>query len=233
MIKKGKCNNIGVCLKAGKVFEIDIDENPFECPECHEPLEEVQEEDVPSNVTKAKKKKSTVYIIAIAVVLVAIIAGIFAFSGNNSEEPQAVVTDSIPAIDTAKVATEVKADTVVKRDTVVVRDTIVQNNTVTTSEKVSTKTVVKTTSPATPSKSTSGSVNLGYAKFTGPVAGGKPNGTGRMTFTSSHMIDSRDPKGRVAEAGDYVIGEWSQGKLVQGKWFGSDNNVKGSIIIGL
>ena len=55
---------------------------------------------------------------------------------------------------------------------------------------------------------------------------------GRMVFTSSHVIDSKDPKGRVAEAGDYVIGEWADGHLVQGIWYGSDNQVKGSVIIG-
>jgi hypothetical protein len=53
-----------------------------------------------------------------------------------------------------------------------------------------------------------------------------------MVFTTSHVIDSKDPKKRVAEAGDYVIGEWSDGHLVQGIWYGADNQVKGSVIIG-
>ena len=73
------------------------------------------------------------------------------------------------------------------------------------------------------------SKNLGYATFKGSW----PNDVnGRMVFNSSHVIDSKDPKKRVAEAGDYVIGEWSDGHLVQGIWYGSDNQVKGSIIIG-
>ena len=75
----------------------------------------------------------------------------------------------------------------------------------------------------------SGSMNLGYATFKGSW----PNDVnGRMVFTSSHIIDSKDPKKRVAEAGDYIIGEWSEGHLVQGIWYGSDNQVKGSVIIG-
>ena len=74
-----------------------------------------------------------------------------------------------------------------------------------------------------------GSKNLGYATFKGAW----PNDVhGRMIFKTSHVIDSKDPKGRVAEPGDYVIGEWSDGHLVQGVWYGSDNQVKGSIIIG-
>ena len=87
-----------------------------------------------------------------------------------------------------------------------------------------------TTSPVSqPKPAASGSKNLGYATFRGSW----PNDvSGRMIFKSSHVIDSKDPKKRVAEAGDYVIGEWSDGHLVQGIWYGADNQVKGSIIIG-
>ena len=83
---------------------------------------------------------------------------------------------------------------------------------------------------STPKPVTSGgSKNFGYATFKGSW----PNDVnGRMIFKTSHIIDSRDPKGRVAEAGDYVIGEWSDGHLVQGIWYGADNQVKGSVIIG-
>ena len=82
--------------------------------------------------------------------------------------------------------------------------------------------------PAAPAAS-SGTKNLGYATFKGSW----PNDVnGRMIFKSSHVIDSKDPKKRVAEAGDYVIGEWSDGHLVQGIWYGADNQVKGSVIIG-
>ena len=80
-----------------------------------------------------------------------------------------------------------------------------------------------------PAPAASGSKNLGYATFKGTW----PNDVnGRMVFNSSHVIDSKDPKKRVAEAGDYVIGEWADGHLVQGIWYGSDNQVKGSVIIG-
>ena len=83
--------------------------------------------------------------------------------------------------------------------------------------------------PAVKPGSASGSKNLGYATFKGSW----PNDVnGRMVFNSSHVIDSKDPKKRVAEAGDYVIGEWSDGHLVQGIWYGADNTVKGSVIIG-
>lgn len=90
-------------------------------------------------------------------------------------------------------------------------------------------TTTSTTPVSKPKPSASGSKNLGYATFKGSW----PNDVnGRMVFTSSHVIDSKDPKKRVAEAGDYVIGEWSDGHLVQGIWYGADNQVKGSVIIG-
>ena len=54
-----------------------------------------------------------------------------------------------------------------------------------------------------------------------------------MRYTKSHLIDSRDPQHRTAEKGDYIIGEFVDGKLVQGVWYDSANNVKGSIIIGM
>lgn len=82
---------------------------------------------------------------------------------------------------------------------------------------------------STPVAKSSNSKNLGYAYFRGSW----PNDVnGRMEFKSTHVIDSKDPKNRMASPGDYVIGEWSDGHLVQGIWYGSDNQVKGSILIG-
>lgn len=74
---------------------------------------------------------------------------------------------------------------------------------------------------------------LDYGIWKGGWKNGKPHGThGTMKYTTSHLIDSRDPKKRMAEPGDYIIGEWSDGKLVQGIWYDSSNTVKGSIMIG-
>lgn len=78
-----------------------------------------------------------------------------------------------------------------------------------------------------------GTKNMGYAIFKGTLVSGRPHGVdGRLTFKRPHQIDSRDPKGRIAEPGDYVIGEFYEGHLVQGIWYDAYNQVKGSIIIG-
>lgn len=89
---------------------------------------------------------------------------------------------------------------------------------------------VTTTKPVqTIVKNTSGVKDFGYATFKGTW----PNDVkGRMEFKSTHVIDSRDPKNRMASPGDYVVGEWSEGHLVQGVWYGSDGKAKGSILLG-
>lgn len=83
-----------------------------------------------------------------------------------------------------------------------------------------------------PAEPTESGIQLKYGVWTGDLANNQPNGTGTLTYKVRHRIDSRDVKERVAEAGDYIIGEFSNGKLVQGVWYDKNNNQKGVIIIG-
>ena len=213
----------GICLndncekcKSKEVQEIPARKD-FVCqnPECGKPLRECP---------PPKKGGNTklIAIIAAVVVLIAIIGGIIALSGGESEPkaPESTVvapvdSDSIKA---AKAAAEQQR----------IKDSL---DAVAAAEAAKKQEAEKKTEPKTaPNPApTGGSKNLGYATFKGSW----PNDVnGRMVFKTSHVIDSKDPKGRVAEAGDYVIGEWSDGHLVQGIWYGADNQVKGSVIIG-
>lgn len=196
----------------------------FVCEECGKPLRECPP-------PKSGPNKMVIAAIA-AVIVIAVGVGCFlGFSGGDT--PESTPVDSLN-VQSDSLSQSSDTVTVVRTDTIKQIDTVTIEKTV---EKVETPKATKTTTTTTKTSKASGtakgSVNLGYAKFTGTVSGGKPNGQGTMRFTSSHVIDSRDPKGRVADAGDYVIGEWVSGKLVQGRWYGSDNNVKGSIIIGM
>lgn len=196
----------------------------FVCEECGKPLRECPP-------PKSGPNKMVLAAIA-AVIVIAVGVGCFlGFSGGDT--PESTPVDSLN-VQSDSLSHSSDTVTVVRTDTIKQIDTVTIEKTV---EKVETPKATKTTTTTTKTSKASGtakgSVNLGYAKFTGTVSGGKPNGQGTMRFTSSHVIDSRDPKGRVADAGDYVIGEWVSGKLVQGRWYGSDNNVKGSIIIGM
>lgn len=213
----------GMCLndECPKCKSKEIQQIPsrkeFVCEECGKELREC-----PPPKTKSKLP---IFIVVGLVVLAAVIGGIIMFSGNNSNE-DVVTADST--------AVEVQQDTIAVTNTEARVDTVKIEKVI---EKETTPVAQKTTTTTTTTtKSTgvsSGSLNLGYAKYTGSTQAGKPHGQGRMTFTSSHAIDSRDSKGRVADAGDYVIGEWNSGNLVQGRWYGSDGNVKGSVIIGM
>lgn len=220
----------GICLndnclkcKNKEVQQISARKD-FVCEECGKPLRECPP-------PKSGPNKMVIAAIA-AVIVIAVGVGCFlGFSGGDT--PESTPVDSLN-VQSDSLSQSSDTVTVVKTDTIKQIDTVTIEKTV---EKVETPKATKTTTTTTKTSKASGtakgSVNLGYAKFTGTVSGGKPNGQGTMRFTSSHVIDSRDPKGRVADAGDYVIGEWVSGKLVQGRWYGSDNNVKGSIIIGM
>lgn len=199
----------------------------FVCRVCKEPLQKVQ---APKSFVEKYKG------LLIGVAAVAVIGGAgagIALSGGDKEKPQASTQNTAKqdqVQDTAAVASTqtAPANNSQKHD---------ESPTTVTKEE-QTKVVVEkrqatSTTQTSSSSASSGSKNLGYAIYRGGLKGGKPDDVnGRLTFKSSHVIDSRDPKGRVADAGDYVIGEFSEGHLVQGIWYGSDNVVKGSVIIG-
>lgn len=209
----------GICLnetcskaKSKEVQQIAA-RKEFVCEECGKPLRECP---------PPKKGNKTPIVVVAVVLVVALIAAFFIFSGGESKqptEPQLATKDS----DIVKVEKDTIGISEVKKDEPVVEPMKEEK------PKID-KTAGKQAKPAT---SSSNSKNLGYATFKGNLKNGQPNDVnGRLIFKTSHVIDSRDPKGRVAEAGDYVIGEFSEGHLVQGIWYGSDNTVKGSIIIG-
>ena len=209
----------GICLnetcskaKSKEVQQIAA-RKEFVCEECGKPLRECP---------PPKKGNKTPIVVVTVVLVVALIAAFFIFSGGESKqltEPQLATKDS----DIVKVEKDTIGISEVKKDEPVVEPMKEEKPKV---EKTAEK-------PAKPATSSSNAKNLGYATFKGNLKNGQPNDVnGRLIFKTSHVIDSRDPKGRVAEAGDYVIGEFSEGHLVQGIWYGSDNTVKGSIIIG-
>ncbi len=68
--------------------------------------------------------------------------------------------------------------------------------------------------------------------YKGEVLNGKPHGMGTMYYKQSTQISPKDLKKRMAEAGDYLTGEFYEGKPVQGKLFDAGNNVKEVIMIG-
>jgi hypothetical protein len=225
MERKGICRNVGACSKANKIQIITDDDAEFICTECESELEPVSEKafNGDEEELKKKKQKKLISLSIIAVVLMAIIGGIFALSSGESK-PEAIETAVAPVdSDSIKAAQEAAEQQRIKDSLDAVAAAEAQK------QKTEPKPAATPAPAPTPKPAASGSKDLGYATFKGTW----PNDVNaRMVFKSSHVIDSKDPKKRVAEAGDYVIGEWSEGHLVQGIWYGSDNQVKGSVIIG-
>lgn len=211
----------GICLndncekcKSKEVQEIPARKD-FVCqnPECNKPLRECPP-------PKKRDSKKLIGIIAGVIVLLAIIGGIIFMSGGDSKPAPVEATVAPVDSDSIKAAQMEAENQRLKDSLAAVAAAEAQKKEV---DKMPVAIPTSTPKPA------SGSKNLGYATFKGTW----PNDVnGRMIFKSTHIIDSKDPKKRVAEAGDYVIGEWSEGHLVQGIWYGADNQVKGSVIIG-
>ena len=68
--------------------------------------------------------------------------------------------------------------------------------------------------------------------FSGSLKNGFPDGFGTLTFKSKRRIDMHDLEERIAEPGDYVKGDWTDGHLNYGEWYSSDGMKKGFIRLG-
>lgn len=83
-------------------------------------------------------------------------------------------------------------------------------------------------SPVTnPKESSSGTLDLGYAKYSGDIRNGKPDGTGILTF-KHHYLAGRDFSGEevYAEQGERLDGNFSNGYLQIGTLYQKDGNTK-------
>lgn len=219
----GRIKKYGVCLndkcEKYKVIQ-EIVHGDFECPECKKKLS-------PCAPPRQKSSKKPLYIgIAAIVVIGAIVGGILTFTGGSDEPQTALPTDSVVSKDSVK--TDVEANT--KPDSVVQ-----DKSTTSVSEKTSTKTVAAPSAPAQPkvSASANGMLRLSYGTYTGATKGGYPHGQGRLTYSKSRQINRNDAKGRTANAGDYVIGEFFNGFVVYGKHYDSAGNLLGSLNFGV
>ena len=223
---KGICRNED-CEMCDQIQEAE--KSIFKCEKCGKDLIPFGNK---TSESSGGPNKKLIGIIVGVVALLAIIGGIIAMSGSGEEtpkqEPVKVAPVDSDSIKTAQMAAENQR----LKDSLDALGTANAKQQAAATEKVSptpAPTAKPKEAPAPKPVAKAGSKNLGYATFKGTW----PNDVnGRMVFNSSHVIDSKDPKKRVAEAGDYVIGEWADGHLVQGIWYGADNQVKGSVIIG-
>ena len=143
--------------------------------------------------------------------------------------------------DTTHTSTDTTAVLPVKKDSVKVdnKDKGGESKTTITTGSGDTPSKKPTPVPATPQEqpakkeqvATSGSLDLGYAVYAGGIKNGKPDGTGTLRFKRSHLVDSYDPDGNVADAGDQVRGTFNNGHLEYGQLIKSSGEIK-KLMIG-
>lgn len=225
---KGMCRNED-CEMCDQIQEAE--KSNFKCEKCGKDLipfgNKISEHSGGPN-------KKLISIIAGVAVLLAIVGGIFIFSGGSEEAPKQEPVAVIPVDSDSIKAAQMAAENQRLKDSLAAVAAANEAKAKAEQPKAAEPRVAAPApAPRPQATGNSGTKNLGYATFKGTLKNGVPDDVnGRLIFSTSHVIDSRDPKGRVAEAGDYVIGEFSEGHLVQGIWYGADNQVKGSVIIG-
>ena len=219
----------GICLndncikcKNKEVQQISARKD-FVCEECGKPLRECPP-------PKSGPNKMVIAAIA-AVIVIAVGVGCFlGFSGGDS--PESTPVDSLN-VQSDSLSQSSDTVTVVKTDTIKQIDTVTIEKTV---EKVETPKATKTTTTTTKTSKASGSgngtIHLSYGIYKGDSKNGYPDGLGRLTYSTSRQINRYDSKGRMASAGDYVIGEFVNGFFVQGKHYSSNGSLIETLMIG-
>lgn len=231
-IKTGRIKKYGVCLNDKcenyKIIQ-ELVHGELECPVCKRKLS-------PCAPPKKKNSKKPLYISVAAILIIGVLIGGFVVSPFYPDEPaNLALLDSVVMDNTSEPETvpASKQDTVVVTDTVVLRDTIVENNTITTSERISTKTIVNTTSTPKNEEAAKSTIRLSYGTYTGATKNGFPHGQGRLVYSLNRQINRNDIKGRKANSGDYVIGEFYNGFVVYGKHYDSEGNLLESLNFGV
>ena len=79
----------------------------------------------------------------------------------------------------------------------------------------------------------SGPVYLPYGTYTGASKNGKPHGVGRLVYSKAMVINSHDPKKRMAQPGESVQGEFVNGEITIGKHFDASGNLIQSLNFGV
>ena len=174
----------------------------------------------------ARKRKMLYIGIASALAIIVLIIALWPKSGAGEKASEPVVADSVTA-DTTAVAT----DTVVPVPQQTVPETQPapqpqQQQPAHTAPAVQQQAAQPQPAPAP--QPTSGTLSLGYGSWRGGIYGGKPDGKGTLTFTSTHQVDRSVSV--MANPGDYFVATYERGALISGKLYDADGNLIKTII---
>ncbi|MBQ7489053.1 MAG: hypothetical protein IJT51_00870 [Bacteroidales bacterium] len=210
MAKKNDNIRYGRCVnpECSNVGISDIIPENGNCPFCDKPME--LDEDEPPGPGKGRPKWPKYVAIACAT-LVVIGGAIYGIATHIRQEPTLFPPRIIdPVLVISPDTPNVGEQTPVEQEVEV--------------KKSAPSSIANTGGKAVPA--------IEYGVWTGRFKNNQPDGTGTMTYKIRHRIDPRDVKERVAEVGDYIIGEFSQGKLIHGVWYDKNNKQKDVLIFG-
>lgn len=207
-----KTDDTGDCPKcaSGERIKVEVKRiSDFRCPVCGEKLTPVK-----TGVPKWVWLVGAAVVSAIIITVICLAMGGESEKGEQASEPT-VATDTIavPSTDSIVVQAATTEPTEEEQPT------------------MAKKKALKSDIAQPISSEASGVHKLSYGTWKGGWKNGMPHGNGTLTYSVTTVIDNRDSKGRTAQPGEYVIGEWDNGHLVQGRWFKNDNS-KEVIIIG-
>lgn len=149
--------------------------------------------------------------------------------GKSPDVARQEVKNDTASKDTVSIArfTAQKADESPNADETTKTDNSQINNNPTKPEKVvkhDDSNVGQTSvNPVRRETATSGTVNLGYATWTGGLLNGKPHGNGRMKFRSSHAVGGCST---IPEAGDYIDGYCENGVVQSGALYRNGEKIE-------
>ena len=222
---KGVCHNYDNCdMAADKVVQ-EVEKTNFVCEECGKPLYPVEDKGGAKNPNQKRLITLISLIVGVIVVVGGIVCGIIFGMKNSREKAERQRLEAIEQARLDSIA-RVEADSLAA-----IKLAEEQAAEAARLEAEAARLAEEQAKQEKKQSATTGSID--YGKWSGAWKNGKPNGTGTMRYTKEHLIDSRGPQKRTAAKGDYIIGEFANGRLVQGVWYDSANNVKGSIIIGM
>lgn len=223
--KYGMClNDECTMCKTKKIQQIPMRKD-LVCEECGKELREC--------APPKKGGKMPLVIGGIAAVALIGVGGFFLLSGSDKQKEKPAIADSL------KVKEEAKAE---KADSTTIPFEEANADAAKKSGKENIK-VENVTADARPSKNepaqsktaatSNGTLRLSYGTYTGATKNGYAHGQGRITYSTTRQINKNDMKGRTANAGDYVIGEFFNGFVVYGKHYDSAGNLLESLNFGV
>lgn len=259
--KQGICKNVDGCTLAADKTIQEVESTQFVCEECGKPLYELKghKNKGPKEHEDDSRIKRILLYAGVPAAVIALGVGAFFLFGHKGEEsgqeeeslvipvtrvqiaPAAItlkesdVSDLMVGVFPEEATDKTVAWTSSDESVVVVSNTghIVAMAAGQAQVHASVGDVTATCEVTVePKKEKDKPVYPSIGTFAGTIIDGYPHGTGVLIFTKSRKIDTHDEKGRIAEVGDYINGEWDHGHLIQGKWYDSKNQVKGVISIG-